>query len=74
MNRLQDILNEMSESKFYKKIKVHFGAKTKEETSYLEQHYNKKLQVLKHSLTAEKEHLKNIFAAKKEEDIELAKL
>lgn len=36
MNRLQDILNEMSESKFYKKIKVHFGAKTKEETSYLE--------------------------------------
>ena len=36
MNRLQDILNEMSESKFYKKIKVHIGAKTKEETSYLE--------------------------------------
>lgn len=36
MTKLQDILNEMAESKFYKNIKVHFGAKTKEKVSYIE--------------------------------------
>lgn len=47
MGKLQDQLNEMAESNFYKAITVHFAAKTSQKVNYLEEHYGKREEILK---------------------------
>lgn len=69
MVRLHEILNEMHESKFFKRINVHFGAKTRENVSYLEEFYNQQLEYLNLSLDEEKAYLKGIIAAKDEREL-----
>ena len=54
MEVLQEQLNEMSKSKFYKSITVHFTCKSKQEVSENVQHYEKRRIVLKKQLQAEK--------------------
>ena len=69
MERLQDRLNEMAESQFYKSITVHFGAKSKQQLSYLEEHYERREELLKLELEKEKEYLRNIVEAKDEDEL-----
>lgn len=42
---------------------MYFGSKTQEKVNYLEEHYNKKEEILNLSLEEEKEYLKNIVKA-----------
>lgn len=67
MDRLQERLNEMAESQFYKSITVHFGAKSKQQLSYLEEHYERREELLRLELEKEKEYLRNIVEAKDED-------
>jgi hypothetical protein len=47
MGKLQERLNEMADSNFYKAINVHFAAKNSQKVSYLEEHYGKREEILK---------------------------
>lgn len=59
----------MAESQFYKSITVHFGAKSKQPLSYLEEHYEKREELLRLELEKEKEYLRNIVEAKDEDEL-----
>jgi hypothetical protein len=50
MGKLQEQLGEMAESNFYKNITVHFGAKSQQKISYLEEHYGKREEILRMEL------------------------
>lgn len=47
MNTLQEKLNNMASSNFYKEITVHLGAKSKQTVNYFEEHYERKEEILK---------------------------
>ena len=47
MGKLQERLNQMAESNFYKAITVHFAAKSNHKVSYLEEHYGKREEILR---------------------------
>lgn len=61
----------MHESKFFKGVKVHFGAKTRENSDYLDEYYHQKLKYLNLSLEEEKTYLKGIVSAQSEEDLQI---
>lgn len=71
MDRVQQELNQRKDSSFYKRIEVLFGAKSNQQVSYLEEYYDKKLEVLRLSLEEEKEHLRKIVEAKTEDELEI---
>lgn len=50
MGKLQEHLAEMADSNFYKSITVHFGAKSQQQISYLEEHYGKREEILRMEL------------------------
>jgi hypothetical protein len=71
MEKLQERLNEMAESNFYKSITVHFGAKSKQKLNYLEEHYDRREELLKLELEKEKEYLKSIIEARDEDELQI---
>ena len=74
MVRLQDTLESMQKSHFYKSINVLMGSKSKHQLGYVREMYERKVEVLKLQLEEEKNHLRDIVWAKDEDELAITEL